>query len=86
MTQRLTPSRNGLRGVRNVRLASGVFEVFVTMDQNLEYQQNLQDAAVAIIVLACRSNRFDDLSPLVPQLIEALRGGPAPGEVVRVGA
>ena len=68
-----------------LQLASPSFEVFVTMDQNLQYQQNLQDASIAIIVLECPTNRFDDLLPLVSRLLDALQGELTPGQVLRIG-
>ena len=59
--------------------------MFVTMDQNLQYQQNLEGASIAIVVLECRTNRLDDLLPLIPKLLDVLRSNLGPGEVVRVG-
>jgi predicted nuclease of predicted toxin-antitoxin system len=79
----------GWAGKKNgelLRLASGVFDAFVTIDQNLRYQQNLQGTSVAVIVLECRTSRFDDLLPLVPRLIEALGGTLPHGAVVRIGS
>jgi hypothetical protein len=46
-------------------LASAQFEVFLTAGRNLSYQQDLSSFNIAIIVLAARSNRFDDLLPLI---------------------
>ncbi|SRR6266496_390896 len=54
-----------------VRSASG-FDVFLTADQNLRYQQNLSTLPVAVIVLAAKSNRIVDLRPLIPELLEAI--------------
>ncbi|MCF6277564.1 MAG: hypothetical protein L3J16_02300, partial [Anaerolineales bacterium] len=67
-----------------LRLAATAYDAFVTIDQNLQYQQNLKIAETAVIVLDCRTSRFDDLLPLVPRLLDALRDGPAPGETVRI--
>jgi hypothetical protein len=53
-------------------LARGEFDAFLTADQNLEYQQNLSEADIPIIVLAAPSNRFDDLRPLIPDVLRAL--------------
>jgi predicted nuclease of predicted toxin-antitoxin system len=66
----------GWAGKKNgelLRLAVGSFEVFVTVDQNMRYQQNLIEAEVAVVVLSAGSNRFEDLKPLIPRLLEALR-------------
>lgn len=59
------------------------FGVFLTTDQNLQYQQNLLAANVAVIVLVSPSNRLADLLPLMP----SVRGSLASiqlGELVEV--
>lgn len=48
------------------------FDVFVTVDQNLQYQQNLSTSKIAILILAARTNRYDDLKPLIPSCLSAL--------------
>jgi len=53
-------------------LAIGRFDVFLTADRNLSYQQDLSSFDVAVIVLVAPSNRLDDLRPLVPRLLEML--------------
>ena len=53
-------------------LAAGVFEVFVTVDRNLSFQQNLPAFAIAVIVLRATSNRLTDLKPLVPELLACI--------------
>ena len=68
-----------------LRLAEEEFDAFVTIDQNLQYQQNLQDAEVALVVLECRTNRFEDLLPLVPRLLDVLRDQPVQGGLIRIG-
>jgi predicted nuclease of predicted toxin-antitoxin system len=53
-------------------LAVSRFDVFLTADRNLSYQQDLAGLDIAVIVLAAGGNRLDDLRPLVPQLLEML--------------
>ena len=53
-------------------LAEKGFEVFVTVDRNLSFQQNLSRYNIAVIVLHARSNRLQDLRPLIPKLLEVL--------------
>jgi hypothetical protein len=53
-------------------LASRDFDVFLTADRNLSYQQDVSAFDIAVIVVAARSNRLDDLRPLVPRLLEIL--------------
>ena len=64
-------------------LAKGEFDGSLTADQNLEYQENLSKLDFPIVVLAARTNRFDDLKPLVPHILRALRSIKR-GEVIRV--
>jgi hypothetical protein len=53
--------------------SAGRFDVFVTADQNLQYQQNLSALPVAVAVLAAKSNRIEDLRPLIPELLRSLK-------------
>ena len=78
----------GWQGTKNgelIRLAASEFEVFVTADQNLQYQQNLAGVDIGVIVMAAHTNRLDDLRPLVPAVLHALESI-RPGDVVRVAA
>ena len=61
------------------------FAGFVTVDQNLEFQQNVQASGLAVVVLVARTNRLKELRPLIPALLDAL-SRVEPGELVRVGA
>lgn len=60
------------------------FTILLTTDQNLRYQQNLQQAGVAIVVLVAPSNKLCDLLPLIPDARNVLNTI-APGEVIEVG-
>ncbi len=60
------------------------FTVLLTTDQNLRYQQNLQQAGVAVIVLVAPSNRLSDLVPLLPDVRNVLNTI-ASGEVIEIG-
>ena len=53
-------------------LAVDQFDVFLTADRNLSYQQDLSAFDIAVVVLVARSNRLDDLRPLVPRVLEML--------------
>jgi len=46
-------------------LASEHFDVFVTVDRNLSFQQNLSSLSIAVVVLRARTNRLTGLRPLV---------------------
>ena len=53
-------------------LAAGAFDVFLTVDRNLSYQQDVSAFNIAVIVLVAQSNRIDDLRPLAPRVLEVL--------------
>ena len=57
----------------------------MTVDQNLSFQQNLQSAGVAVLLIIARTNRMKELGPLVPTILQAL-GALKPGTLVQVGA
>jgi hypothetical protein len=64
-------------------LAASDFDVFVTVDRNLSFQQNLSNLEIAVVVLVARGNRLVDLEPLVPGLLRAVSTIER-GQVVRV--
>jgi len=70
-----TVRHEGWASVKNgklLALAATKFDVFITADRNLEFQQNLTKLPVAVVVLVARKNRVQDLEPLLPQLAEVL--------------
>ncbi|HKI37539.1 MAG TPA: hypothetical protein VKA46_37130 [Gemmataceae bacterium] len=64
-------------------MAGPGFEVFMTVDQNLRYQQNLRASGIAVIVLVAAGNRLADLVPLIPSVLAAL-ATVKPGDVVEI--
>ncbi|WP_236721357.1 hypothetical protein [Trichormus sp. NMC-1] len=48
------------------------FDVFITADKNLPYQQNLTDKTLKVIILNSRSTRPDDLVPLMEKISEMI--------------
>ena len=65
--------------------AAGKFDTFLTLDQNLSYQQNLSDRPLAVVVLRARSNRLEHIAPLVPAILKAIPIAPK-GQATIVGA
>lgn len=66
----------GWAGMKNGELllrAEKEFDVWVTADQNIEYQQNLKHFDIAVVVLVAPRNALEVLLPLVPQLQKVLR-------------
>lgn len=64
--------------------AAGEYDVFVTLDQSLRYQQNLRGRSIAVVVVHAVSNRLNDLDGLVPELSKAIAEARA-GEATLVG-
>lgn len=66
----------GFKGLKNGELlqaASATFDVLVTVDQNLQFQQNLRNFDVAILVLKARRSAYPFLKPLIPAALDALK-------------
>ena len=57
------------------------FTVLLTTDRNLQYQQNLQQVGIAVVVMVASSNRLLDLIPLIPKVGNAL-AQVTPGQVI----
>ena len=66
-------------------LAEGIFDVFVTIDQGLEHQQNLIGRSISILVIEAMSNKLEDLLPAVPLILLELPSLGA-GQLRRVSA
>ncbi len=83
-----TVQRRGWAGLKNgalLRTASQEFQVLLTGDQNLEFQQNPAALPISVIILVAVNNRIETLRPLVPRVLEVLQNI-RPGQLVRVGA
>ena len=55
-----------------LRLTAEHFDVFVTVDRNLSFQNKVIDLPLAVIVLAAPTNRLADLRLLLPRLLPAI--------------
>ncbi len=70
-----TVPQMGWAGVKNgqlLALAEAEFDVLITVDRNLSFQQNLPQFNIAVIVLQAPSNRLADLKPLAPDVLAIL--------------
>lgn len=78
----------GWAGKKNGELLSlaekSGFQVFLTLDRGLEYQQNLKSRVIAIVLIRTKSNRLADLICHVPEISRVL---PTiqPGQLAKVG-
>lgn len=68
-----------------LRVAAERFDVLLTADQNLEFQQNQTTLPLAVVVLVAESNRLEALEPLIPKLLTTL-ANLQPKTIARVGA
>ena len=66
-------------------LAQHEFDVFLTVDRNLSFQQDVNKFSIAVVVLIAKGNRHADLQPLVADVL-AIVGAVLPGQIVKVGA
>jgi hypothetical protein len=83
-----TARQMGWTTVKNgelLTLASQHFDVFVTVDRNLLFQQNLDSFSIAVVVLQAKTNRLADLRPLVSSLLAAIESA-LPGAAKFIGA
>jgi len=82
-----TVQQEGWKGLTNGELmrraAAQGFEVFLTADQNLQYQQNLAHVSIGVVVLVAPSNKLEDLLPLVPRALDSIARSQA-GQLIRV--
>lgn len=81
-----TVTESGWSGLKNgelLALAEAEFDVFLTVDQNLIFQQNLRRFNIGIILMVARNNSFKTLLPLMPE-VSAMIEEIEPGELARV--
>jgi predicted nuclease of predicted toxin-antitoxin system len=50
------------------------FDVMLTLDLGVEYEQHVAALPVAVLIIKCKSSKIDDLRPLVPEILHALSG------------
>jgi hypothetical protein len=78
----------GWAGISNGKLLARAeleFDVFLTIDRNLMFQQNVPKLALAIVLIHSVSNRLEDLLALLPKILDAIPQG-AKGAVIHVGS
>ncbi|MDQ2832108.1 MAG: DUF5615 family PIN-like protein [Chloroflexota bacterium] len=81
-----TVQRQGWAGLTNGTLLDAVdsfFDVFITMDRGMRYQQRLEGRLFGVIELHAHSNDIDDVITLVPRILQAL-DVIQPGEIVSI--
>ena len=77
----------GWAGIKNRSLLQAAreagYDVLITVDRRMEYQQNISASGLALVVLRARSTRMIDLLPLVPRLLASIVEATA-GQVIHV--
>lgn len=77
----------GWAGVENgellTRAAEQGFEALVTKDANVQYEQNLINLPIAVVIIRSASNDIDYIRPLLPDLFQALTNLP-PRQITRI--
>jgi hypothetical protein len=82
-----TVAEAGWAGLKNgelLRLAAGEFDLLLTVDRSLEYQQNFAGVELAVIVVHASSNDVVLLRPLMPAVLAAISEA-KPGMVMHIG-
>ena len=71
----LTVKQMGWKGKQNgelLTLAENNFDILVTTDRNISFQQNLARLNISVAVLVAATNRLSDLRALMPALLKLL--------------
>ena len=74
----VTVAEHGWSGTKNgdlLRLAEQEFDALVTMDKNIQYQQQLANFDLVVVLITARSNRRQVVAPVMPEVNRALREG-----------
>lgn len=56
------------------RLSAHGFDVLITVDRGIEYQQNLSYLTIPVIIMVAHQNRLHELRPLVPRVVAIVSG------------
>ena len=70
-----TVPKRGWGGIKNgdlLRLVEKEYDVFVTVDRKVSVEQDLTKFDIAVVLIRARSNRLEDIRPLVPELLQTL--------------
>lgn len=81
-----TVSRQGWKGMRNselLRQSEETFDVLVTLDKGIEFQQNISKYDIGVIQISARNNRLEDIQPAMLRVNQVVREI-QPGQVIHV--
>jgi predicted nuclease of predicted toxin-antitoxin system len=83
----MTVREAGFAGKENgelLSLAEGIFDVLITIDRNIRYQQNVTGRNISILIIRAKTNDLSDIQPQIPDVLVALKTV-QPGQIVEVG-
>jgi hypothetical protein len=82
-----TVADEGWKGTKNGellrRMRAAGFDTLITVDRRIEYQQNVRNSGVGVVVMHARRTRMQELAPLAPAISRAM-DAIQPGEVVHI--
>ncbi len=81
-----TVTEMGWAGIKNGELlkrAEGVFDVMMTVDKSIQYQNNFTDKTIILVTFIVKHNKIELLLPLVPAAIMAIQTA-TPGQVINI--
>lgn len=52
------------------------FDILITLDKSLYQQQNLTNYLVTVILLRVKTNKYEDIQPILPKLFECFKERP----------
>ncbi len=76
----------GWAGIKNgalLLLMEPVFDAFITIDGNMQYQQNLSSHRIGFVVLTAPDNTIETLQTIAPQILHAV-DSLKPGQIVQI--
>lgn len=78
----------GLAGLKNGELLNRSvligFDVFITLDRGVEFQQRLEARKLGVLLIRSKSSRLQELLPRVPEILQALNQI-SPGQLITIG-
>jgi len=82
-----TVPEEGMAGKKNGELLTWAdkagFQVFLTLDRGIQYQQNLRPETIAVVIIRSKSNRLADLLQHVPDILRLLESI-EPGQLAKI--
>lgn len=74
---------NSLADGKLLSKAEKDFDVFITSDRNLSFQQSIPDSEIHVLLLIAKTNIYEDLLPLIKKLKPIIKAY-KPGEFSKI--